>query len=281
MIQNPRRRFLRLIFTNAFFVVICLAGLIPILYALSVSLNATNSVFHAGFSLLPSQLTSANYRSVLFDQPFLLWLRNTVLLAAFTVVIALTVAVPAAYAFSRFRFRGRGATLYVLLLLNAFPSILSMFVLYRLLRLMGMINTYAGLVIVYTGGMTIFSLWNMKGYFDTIPVEIEQAARIDGAGDFQVIWRVVLPLAKPTIVVTAILVLISVWNDYIFAINFLSTADKYTLAAGLYTLQATEQTRNWPLFSAASLLASLPVLAIFFAVQKYMQSGLTSGGVKE
>ncbi len=281
MIQNPRRRFLRLVFTNAFFVVICLAGLIPILYALSVSLNATNSVFHEGFSLLPSQLTSANYRSVLFDQPFLLWLRNTVLLAAFTVVIALTVAVPAAYAFSRFRFRGRGATLYVLLLLNAFPSILSMFALYRLLRLMGMINTYAGLVIVYTGGMTIFSLWNMKGYFDTIPVEIEQAARIDGAGDFQVIWRVVLPLAKPTIVVTAILVLISVWNDYIFAINFLSTADKYTLAAGLYTLQATEQTRNWPLFSAASLLASLPVLAIFFAVQKYMQSGLTSGGVKE
>lgn len=280
MIQNPRRRFLRLAVTNIFFLAICLAGLVPILYALSVSLNATNSVFNEG-SLFPSRFTSENYRSVLFSQPFLLWMRNTVLLAVFTVIIALSVAVPAAYAFSRFRFRGRGATLYLLLLLNAFPSILSMFALYRLLRLMGMINTYTGLVIVYTGGMTIFSLWNMKGYFDTIPVEIEQAARIDGAGDLQIIRKIVLPLAKPTIVVTAILVLISVWNDYIFAINFLSTADKYTLAAGLYTLQATEQTRNWPLFSAASLLASLPVLVIFFAVQKYMQSGLTSGGVKE
>jgi arabinogalactan oligomer/maltooligosaccharide transport system permease protein len=281
VIQNPRKRFLRLTATNLFFLVICLAGLVPILYALSVSLNATNSVFSEGFSLLPSQFTFQNYRSVLFNQPFLLWMRNTVLLAAFTVVIALSVSVPAAYAFSRFRFRGRSTTLYLLLLLNAFPSILSMFALYRLLRLMGMVNTYTGLVIVYTGGMTIFSLWNMKGYFDTIPVEIEQAARIDGADDFQIIRKIVLPLAKPTIIVTAILVLISVWNDYIFAINFLSTADKYTLAAGLYTLQATEQTRNWPLFSAASLLASLPVLVIFFAVQKYMQSGLTSGGVKE
>lgn len=281
MIQNSKKRLIRLAVTNIFFIIICLVGLIPILYALSVSLSASNSVFSTNFLLIPSKFTFGNYANVIFDQPFLLWMKNTMVLALFTVITALAVGVPAAYAFSRFRFKGRSATLYLLLLLNAFPSILSMFALYRMLRLMNMINTYSGLIIIYTGGMTIFSLWNMKGYFDTISIEIEQAAQIDGANDFQIIWKIVLPLAKPTIVVTAVLVLISVWNDYIFAINFLSMQNKYTLAAGLYTLQATEQTRNWPLFSAASLLASLPILIIFFIIQKYMKSGLTAGGVKE
>lgn len=281
MIENSRKRLIRLTFTNIFFIAICLAGLIPILYAVSVSFNATNSVLSSNFSLIPSKFTLNNYKNVIFNEPFLLWLRNSLVLAVFTVIVSLAVGVPAAYAFSRFRFKGRSSTLYILLLLNAFPSILSMFALYRLLRLMGLINTYTGLVIVYTGSMTIFSLWNMKGYFDTISVDIEQAAQIDGANDFQVIWKIIMPLAKPTIVVTAVLVLISVWNDYIFAINFLSMSNKYTLAAGLYTLQATDQTRNWPLFSAASLLASLPILIIFFIIQKYMRSGLTAGGVKE
>ncbi|QNK39272.1 sugar ABC transporter permease [Caproicibacter fermentans] len=281
MIQNPRKRLIRLAFTNLFFIFLCIAGLIPILYALSVSFNSSNSVFATGFSLIPSDFTLDHYKNVIFSQPFLLWLKNTMLLAFFTVIISLAVAVPAAYAFSRFRFRGRKTTIYLLLLLNAFPSILSMLALYRLLHSMGLINTYTGLIIVYTGGMTIFSLWNMKGYFDTISIDIEHAAQIDGANDFQIICRIVLPLAKPTIIVTAVLVLINVWNDYIFAINFLSAAGKYTLAAGLYTLQATEQTRNWPLFSAASLLASLPILIIFFIIQKQMKSGLTSGGVKE
>lgn len=281
MIENSKKRLIRLVATNVFFIVICFAGLVPILYALSVSLNATNSVLSSNFSLIPSKFTLANYKNVIFNEPFLLWLKNSMLLAIFTVIVSLAVGVPAAYAFSRFRFKGRSTTLYILLLLNAFPSILSMFALYRLLRLMGLINTYTGLVIIYTGGMTIFSLWNMKGYFDTISIDIEQAAQIDGANNFQVIWKIIMPLAKPTIVVTAVLVLISVWNDYIFAINFLSMSNKYTLAAGLYSLQATDETRNWPLFSAASLLASLPILIIFFVIQKYMRSGLTAGGVKE
>jgi len=156
-----------------------------------------------------------------------------------------------------------------------------MFALYRLLRPIGLVNSYLGLILIYTGSMTIFSLWNMKGYFDTIPVDIEQAAQIDGANDYQIVTKIVLPLAKPTIIVTAVLVLLSVWNDYIFAINFMSGAEKYTLAVGLYSLQATDYTRNWPLFSAASLLASLPALIIFFLIQKHMRSGLTAGGVKE
>ena len=120
----------------------------------------------------------------------------------------------------------------------------------------------------------------MKGYFDTIPVEIEEAARIDGAGVGQLLVRVVLPLARPAIIVTAVMVLIFVWNEYLFSTTFMMNADSYTLAAGLYQLQASDYSRSWPLFSAAAILVSIPILIAFFAIQKYMVSGLTAGGVK-
>ena len=145
---------------------------------------------------------------------------------------------------------------------------------------MGLVNSRVGLILVYTGTMAVFSLWNTKGYFDTIPVEIEEAARIDGARDMQVVARMVLPLARPSIVVTALMVLIYVWNEYIYATTFLTGEQNYTLAAGLNALQATEMSGSWPVFAAASITVSLPVLVIFFLCQKYMTSGLTSGGVK-
>lgn len=155
-----------------------------------------------------------------------------------------------------------------------------MFAIYRLLRSFGLINHRIGLILVYTGTMAVFSLWNTKGYFDTIPTEIEEASRIDGADNFQVVTRIVLPLAKPSIVVTALMVLIYVWNEYIYAATFLTGEQNYTLAAGLYALQATEMSGSWPVFAAASVTVSLPVLVIFFLCQKHMTSGLTAGGVK-
>ncbi|MDE7239215.1 MAG: ABC transporter permease subunit, partial [Lachnospiraceae bacterium] len=200
--------------------------------------------------------------------------------AVSTVLIALGTGIPAAYIFSRRRFPGRKAILQLLILLYAFPSLLSMTALYKLLSPMGLINTRTGLIIVYTGTMAVFALWNMKGYFDTIPVELEEAAKIDGAGPLRIVLRIILPLAKPTIAVTAMMVLIYVWNEYIFSINFMTGESTYTLAAGLYSLQANETSGSWPVFSAASLLVSLPILVIFFALQKNMTSGLTSGGVK-
>lgn len=202
------------------------------------------------------------------------------ILAVTTLVISLGTGIPAAYAFSRKRFPGRKAILKLLILLYAFPSLLSMTALYKLLSPMGLINTRTGLVIVYTGTMAVFALWNMKGYFDTIPVEIEEAAMIDGATQLEQVTKIVLPLAKPTIAVTAMMVLVYVWNEYIFAINFMTGSDTYTLAAGLYSLQATEMSGSWPIFSAASLIVSLPILIVFFALQKNMTEGLTSGGVK-
>ena len=265
---------------NLLFLVLCFATLIPILYALSVSFSGSNSLLSSDFSFIPRDFTLGNYREVLFGEDITVWFRNTVFLALVTVTLSLTAAVPAAYCFSRRRFPGRRTILKCLVLLNSFPAILSMFAIYRLLRPMGLVNTRLGLILVYTGTMAVFSLWNTKGYFDTIPTEIEEAARMDGATDLQVVIRIVLPLAKPSIVTTALQVLIYVWNEYIYATTFLTGESKYTLAAGLNALQATEMTGSWPVFAAAAITVSLPVLVIFFLCQKYMTSGLTAGGVK-
>lgn len=269
-----------LLFVNVFFIILCFLTLVPILYAISVSLNSNNSLLSADFSFIPKEITLENYVAVFTKEPILLWLKNSLTLAIITLILSLSTGIPAAYVFSRKRFSGRKAILRILILLYAFPSLLSMTALYKLLSPMGLINTQAGLIIVYTGTEAVFALWNMKGYFDTIPVEIEEAAMIDGASPIQIVTKIVLPLAKPTIAVTAMMVLIYVWNEYIFAINFMTGSDTYTLAGGLYSLQATEMSGSWPIFAAASIVVSIPILIVFFALQKNMTTGLTSGGVK-
>lgn len=265
---------------NLFFIVLCFVTLIPILYAVSVSLSGQNSLLSSDFSFIPKDFTLDNYKEVIFGEDILTWFKNTVFLAVVTVSLSLLIAVPAAYCFSRRRFPGRKPILKCLVLLNSFPAILSMFAIYRLLRPMGLVNHRVGLILVYTGTMAVFSLWNTKGYFDTIPTEIEEAAKIDGASDIQVVTKIVMPLAKPSIITTALQVLIYVWNEYIYATTFMTGESKYTLAAGLNSLQATEMTGSWPVFAAASITVSIPVLIIFFKCQKYMTSGLTAGGVK-
>ena len=265
---------------NLFFIACCFLALLPILYALSVSLDARGSLLSSSFSFIPKELTLKHYARVFSEEPVPVWFLNTMLLTAATVALAMGTAVPAAYVFSRRRFAGRAAVLRALLLLYSFPSILSMFAIYRLMSALGLVNTHIGLIVIYAGTMSVFALLNMKGYFDAIPVEIEDAGRIDGCGDRKIVTKIVLPLARPTLIVTGVMIVNFVWNEYIFSINFLTGSDRMTLASGLYSLQATETSGSWPVFAAASLVVSFPVLVIFFLSQRHMVSGLTSGGVK-
>ena len=265
---------------HIFYCCICFIALVPILYALSLSFSSGSGALSSELSLINGHFTLDNYKAVIIEKPFLKWFYNSAILSIFTMVLAISLAVTASYAFSRYRFKGRMGLLKILLLLNAFPQILSMFALFRLLKELNMLDTRTGLVIIYAGSMCIFSIWNMKGYFDTIPVEIEEASKIDGASDFQLLWKIVMPLAMPAVIVTSVMVLIYVWNEYLFSTTFLLNENSYTLAGGLYQLQANDYSRSWPMFSAASIMVSLPVLLIFFKLQKYMVSGLTAGGVK-
>ena len=270
----------KLILLNIGFILLSFLTLIPILYAFSISISGSNSIISTEFHILPKTITMDNYITILTERPFGRWFVYSLLLSALTVLLTMLVAVPAAYVFSRMRFAGRKRTLYILLVLNAFPAILSMFAIYRIIKTLNLLNSYMGLVFIYAGSMAIFVFWNMKGYFDSIPEAIEDAARIDGVNDRQLITKIVMPLARPSIIISSVLVVIYVWNEYIFSTVFLSCAEKNTLAVALYSLQATDYTRNWPLFSAAAILTTLPVLILFFLVQKYMVSGLSSGGVK-
>ncbi len=265
---------------HLFFILFCFLTLVPVLYAFSVSLNADNSLLSSDFRLIPEHFTLTNYKAVFTDYPVMLWFKNSLILAVVTLTVSLAAAIPAAYAFSRKRFTGRGPILKILVLLYSFPAVLSMFAIYKLLSPMGLVDSRTGLILIYTGTMAEFGLLNMKGYFDSIPIEIEEAASIDGANSLQLVCRIVLPLAKPSILVTAVMVLIYVWNEYLFATTFMTGADNYTLAAGLYSMQATEISGSWPVFAAASLVVSFPILVVFFAIQRHMTSGLTAGGVK-
>ena len=278
--KKMAKRILSSALINAFFIACCFLALLPILYALSVSLDAQGGLLSSSFSFIPKEFTLSHYRSVLVDEPVLTWLLNTALLTLSTVVLSMACSVPAAYVFSRKRFSGRRAILKILLLLYSFPSVLSMFAIYRLMSSLSLINTHIGLIVIYAGTMSVFALLNMKGYFDAIPIEIEEAGRIDGCTDRMLVTKIVMPLSKPTLVVTGVMIVNFVWNEYIFSVNFLTGENRMTLAAGLYSLQATETSGSWPVFAAASILVSMPVLVIFFLCQKNMVSGLTSGGVK-
>lgn len=280
MSKRKLKNRLQLCGLHIFYILLCFLALVPILYALQLSFSGSGGALSSGLSLLPQNFTFDNYIHIITEKPFLRWFSNSVILAVLTMVIAIGFAVIAAYAFSRYRFKGRTGVLKVLLLLNAFPQILSMFALFRLLKNLNMLDTKLGLVMIYAGSMCIFSIWNMKGYFDTVPVEIEEASKIDGANDFQLLWKIIMPLALPAIIVTAVMVLIYVWNEYLFSTTFLLNENSYTLAGGLYQLQSSDYGRSWGMFAAASILVSVPVLVIFFCIQKYMVSGLTAGGVK-
>lgn len=278
--RRQNKRLVKAVLLNLVFVLLCLVALVPILYALSVSFSGKGAALSGSLSFWPKDPTLENYRAILFDEPLLLWMKNSLLLSAGTIFVAMLCAIPAAYAASRWRFKGRRGLLQGLLVLNAFPQVLSLFALFRVLKLLGLLNLHIGLILIYAGSMCVFAIWNMKGYFDTIPVEIEDASKIDGANDFQMIQKIVLPLAKPAIVVTCVMVLITVWNEYLFSTTFLLDSRTYSLAGGLYQLQSNDYSRSWPMFTAASILTSVPLLLIFFKVQKYMVSGLTAGGVK-
>ena len=265
---------------NSIYILLCLTALLPIFYALIVSFGGKSAVLSGSLSILPKDPTLENYRTILIDEPFLLWLKNSLLLSVGTILVAMTCAIPAAYVASRWRFKGRKTLLRSLLILNAFPQVLSLFALFRVLKITGMLNSHMGLIIIYAGSMCVFAIWNMKGYFDTIPIEIEEAAKTDGASDLQTIRRIIMPLARPAIIVTCVMVLITVWNEYLFSTTFLLDSSTYSLAGGLYQLQSNDYSRNWSMFSAASILTSVPLVLVFFKIQKYMAFGLTAGGVK-
>ncbi|HNP73065.1 MAG TPA: sugar ABC transporter permease [Kouleothrix sp.] len=251
----------------------------PIYFVVQASLRPGNTLYSTQLQLLPVNATLDNYRYMLTQTELPLWLWNSTKVALSTTAATLLITVTAAYALSRFRFRGRGLLLGGMLALQAFPGFLSIVAFYLILNRLGLTNTHLGLILIYAAGAIVFNVWNLKGYFDTIPVDLEEAAMIDGCTPTQAFVRVMLPLARPSLAVTALFGFLAGWNEYIFAQTLLFDESKYTAPVGIFALQDT-YSQPWGWFAASSLIVSVPVVILFLYLQRSLVSGLSAGGVK-
>lgn len=232
----------------------------------------------------PAEPTLQNYFKLLdptnrIGQEFLRYFWNSFYVSLVTTILGVAVAVPAAYAFSRFRFPGRTFLFFSVLVRNMFPAVVFLMPLFLLMRWMGLVNTHGSLILTYlTFGLPL-SIWLLKGFYDNIPIQLEQAARIDGATRFKAFLLIVMPLSTPGIIATSIFSFIGAWNEYVYAYTFLSRDDQMTLPVGIQRF-FTEFATDWPGLMAATFLMSVPVVVLFLVLQKYFVRALTEGAVK-
>jgi arabinogalactan oligomer/maltooligosaccharide transport system permease protein len=282
-----RRRFfsgLSLAGIYAFLVVMTIFALFPVYYVIQASLGGDQNLYTTDLRIVPLNFTFSNYVYAFTQLPIFAWLGNTVLVCVLSTAIGLVFSMTGAYALSRFRFRGREVTLNFLLALQAFPGLLAITAYYYLLQYLNILTTVPllGLALIYAAGTLVFGCWNIKGYFDTLPVELEQAAMLDGASHTQAFLRVTLPLAAPALAASALFMFVGGWNEFAlanFILNSNSSGSNETFILGLYSLQQTYHT-PWGYFAAGSVIISIPLMLLFLYAQRFFQSGLTIGGVK-
>ena len=259
-------------------------ALIPIAFVVSAAFNPLGTL--SSTSLVPTQFGLANFSNLFNNTAFPRWFFNSVLISGLSTFFAVSLATFAAYAFSRYRFRGRRPGLLFLLIVQMFPAFLAIVVIYlmftRVTDLYPIIgfNTPWGLILLYLGGALGVNTWLIKGFFDTVPKELDESAKVDGASHTTTFRQIILPLVTPILVVVGLLAFISSINEFIFASVFLTQNDNKTLAVGLYGLIAGERNANFGMFAAGTLLTAIPTVVLFYSMQGYIAGGLTSGAVK-
>lgn len=270
-------------------------SLFPVAYIISAAFNADASL--TGSTIIPSRLTLHNFGLLLHGSKaasestfasvhYVRWYANTLIVSTITSVLTVLLGALAAYAFSRFRFRGRRLGMLFLLLIQMFPQLLAVVAIYLIVLRAGDVfsviglNTISGLIVVYLGGALGVNTWLLKGFFDTIPSELDESARVDGATPAQIFWGVVLPLAAPVLVVVGLFSFVSTLNEFAIASALLQTKDHFTLPLGLRGFIDQQYSEHWGPFAAGVLLAAIPVLVIFQFLQRYIVAGLTAGSVK-
>jgi arabinogalactan oligomer/maltooligosaccharide transport system permease protein len=278
---------------HAILVLTTLVTIYPILWVLTIALSGKQSLAIADLPAEPAisdrlravipwpeTVSLANFRSLFSDQPFTRWLVNSAIVAAATTVLGIVLAATAGYAFSRFRFPGRRTGLMSFLVSQMFPGVLTLIPLYIIVvKWLGLGSTRIGLVLVYTTTAIPFCVWMLKGYFDTIPRDLEEAALVEGASPLVIFWRIVVPLAKPAIAVTALFSFMTGWNEFILAATLMDKESMYTAPVGLrFFVGGFSQ--QWGYFAAGAIIVSIPIVALFFFLQRYLVSGLTAGSVK-
>ena len=249
----------------------------PVLWIVMSSFSAGDSFFLS--SLFPEHLSTEHYTALFRETDFLLWVGNSLKFCFIVAVIQLIMTSLAAYAFSRLRFTGRKYGLMALLVLQVFPNSMAVAGYYILIYQFGLVDSSLALIFVLAGG-SAFNIWLLKSYIDGLPVELDEAAMIDGANGFQVFYKIIIPLATPQLAVIFLFSFIATYSEYVITSIFLQTPGKMTLALGLQTFISDQFAAHWTMFSAAAVVSSLPIMIIFMCLQKFIQSGLVAGGVK-
>jgi len=271
-----------------------LFALFPVVYIISASFNATPTL--TGSRLIPRHVTLDNFRQLFSTEVsgssnyaaahYLRWLVNSIIVAGSAALLSVLLSAFAAYAFSRFRFRGRRMGMVALLLIQMFPQLTLVVALYLIVLRTGEVfgalglNQLTAIIVVYLGGAMGVNTWLMKGFFDTIPKELDESARVDGATPAQVFWGVILPLATPVLAVIALISFVFAINEFAIASALLQTTDKFTLGVGMQSYIDQKYSEHWGPFAAGVLLTSVPVVLLFIFLQRYIIGGLTQGSVK-
>ena len=288
----------------------CIATIYPVLNIISVSLRTDNAFQTRSLSLFESQesYTDLNlngswdrgeqyidtnrngrwdsgssfnsYVKLILETDFLLWAWNSVVISFIVTLTGVVFASTGGYALSRFRFRGREFGMIALMTTQMFPATMLLLPFFILLSYLGLINSYIGLIIIYSSTALPFCIWQMKGYYDTIPPSLEESARLDGCSRYQAFYKIILPLSGPALVITALFSFMGSWSEYVVAAIILQDPKLYTLPLGLKSFQASLSTQ-WGLYAAGAVVVSIPVGILFISLSKFLVSGLTMGSVKE
>jgi arabinogalactan oligomer/maltooligosaccharide transport system permease protein len=265
---------------------VCLFSLFPLYLVVISSFNSTGSLRLDSF--IPREISFANYKLLFTDPtiPYLAWVKNSLVIAGATAVLSVTIGSASAFAFSRLNFKGRKTGIQMLLLVQMFPAILAISAVYVIMERVYTfapslgLGTQAGLLLIYLGGAMGVNIWLLKGFVDSIPKELDEAAKIDGASAVQTYWLIFMPLAAPVLAVVSLLSFIGTFNEFILARLFLVDMESRTVAVGLQQFIGGQYSENWGPFAAGSIIASVPIVIIFLSLQKYIVNGLTAGSVK-
>ncbi len=279
MIKEKKKTYFRIAATYAILALFCIIAIYPVSQILTVSLRPADRLLSTSLEIIPKDATLRNYKALFTERPFGLWLMNSTLVAFVVTLTGVMLASTAGYAFSRFKFIGKKIALLSLLVTQMFPATMLLLPMYIMLVKLHLINSYLGIIIMYSATALPFCVWQMKGYYDTIPTSLEEAGRIDGCNQFQTFYQIILPLASPALVITALFSFMSAWTEYVVAAQILQDTRMWTLPLGLKSFESNMGS-EWGLYGAASLIVTIPVVILFLSLSKWLVSGLTLGSVK-
>lgn len=273
--RGRRRGPLASLTLHATLVVASFVAVFPVAWVLVTSFKPLADVYN---TKIVSHFTMANYDAIIHSD-FPRWFLNSVVVAALTMVVGIFLAATSGYAMSRFNFPGKRSLMWVFLVTQMFPMAILIVPIYKIMSDLQLLDTYGSLVLAYSTIAVPFCAYMLKGYFDTIPIEIDEAGRVDGLTPFGTFWRLALPLARPGLAVTAFYTFLTAWGEVAYASKFMISQENYTLAFGMQTYVG-QFNQNWNLMAAASVLVTIPAMLVFYVVQRWLVAGLTAGGTK-